>query len=418
MAAFNDQPPAIEFANFTYADLPSESSIRLLSLIRRPRQLSPPSILGEPLLEYVLETVEVSSAPQFDLISSTWGNPNSAHPGDIDAYGPMHRYPIAVNGKILFVPRNIYEALQMAKNVNDPIGHRDDVFGETELIRATESNHLPKVRELLQEGAHVHAQDIFGKTAIHHAAENGHFEIVSILLDYGASMDVIDSRGRTPLEYFPHMGTKQWNQVEEIAYKIHQPPEARELVPVPEVVWVGRPMWIDAICVDQSNDDEKSSCSSMIGKIYRHAHSVVAWIGVPDDDTQLGRQAIISFLQNRKQKSPDHTMSDDGSSISESGKPIISSKEKSSITQFLRRSWFERSDLINEVAFGRAIAVYCGTDSIPLSDVLEFLRRNADDESLPSDLQVWSLLGSRRSSKKRRSYGSGGNQKRTRLDED
>ncbi|CEI63684.1 hypothetical protein FVEN_g6805 [Fusarium venenatum] len=417
MAAFNHQPPALEFANFTYTDLPSESSIRLLSCIRRPRQLSPPSILGEPLLEYVLETFEIDSAPQFDLISSTWGNPNSAHPGDIDAYGSMHRYPIAVNGKIIFVTRNIYEALQMAKSVNDPIGHRDDVFGETELIRAIEYNHLPKVRELLQEGAHVHAQDCFGKTAIHHAAENGHFEIVSILLDYGASMDVIDSHGRTPLDYFPHMGSKQWNQVEEIAYKMHQPPEARELIPVPEVVRVGRPMWIEAICIDQTNDGEKSSCSEMKGQIYRRAHSVVAWVGVSDNETQLGRQVIISFLLNNKQRSPDHTMSDDGSPISESGSPTLSSKEKSCITQLLRRSWFERSDLIDEVAFGRAISVYCGTDSIPLSDILEFLRRNADDGVLPLDLQVWSLLGSR-SSKKRRSYGSGGNQKRTRRDDD
>ncbi|OBS26143.1 hypothetical protein FPOA_00086 [Fusarium poae] len=262
MAAFNHQPPAIEFTNFTYTDLPSESSIRLLSLIRRPRQLSPPSILGEPLLEYVLETFEINSAPQFDLISSTCGNPNSAHPGDIDAYGPMHRYPIAVNGKIIFITRNIYEALQMAKSVNDPIGHRDNIFGETELIRAIEYNHLPKVRELLQEGAHVHAQDCFGKTAIHHAAENGHFEIVSILLDYGASMDV-----------------------EEIAYKMHQPPETRDLVSIPEVVRVGRPMWIEAICIDQTSDGEKSSCSEMKAQIYRRAHSVVAWVGVSDEET-------------------------------------------------------------------------------------------------------------------------------------
>ncbi|KAF5655487.1 hypothetical protein FCIRC_13890, partial [Fusarium circinatum] len=113
MASIN--APPMDFTNVSYTNLPSPTSIRLLSFIKRPRQLSPPSILGEPLLECILETVDINEAPDFDLISSTWGNPDSADPGDIDEYGPMHLYPITINGKLMFLPKNIYEALKMAQ---------------------------------------------------------------------------------------------------------------------------------------------------------------------------------------------------------------------------------------------------------------------------------------------------------------
>ncbi|KAG5755158.1 hypothetical protein H9Q70_002183 [Fusarium xylarioides] len=202
MASIN--APPMDFTNASYTNLPSPASIRLLSFIKRPRQLSPPSILGEPLLECVLETVDISEAPDFDLISSTWGNPDSADPGDIDEYGPMHLYPVTIDGKLMFLPRNIYEALKMAQKVNDPVERRNELFLETELMTAVENNHRPRVQRLLDQGAHVPAQDCFGKTAIHHAAQLGHFDIINMLLDYGASMKVIDSYGKTPMDYITY----------------------------------------------------------------------------------------------------------------------------------------------------------------------------------------------------------------------
>ncbi|KAG7417774.1 Ankyrin repeat domain-containing protein 1 [Fusarium oxysporum f. sp. rapae] len=403
MASIN--APPIDFTNFSCTNLPSPSSIRLLSFIKRPRQLSPPSILGEPLLECILETVDINETPDFDLISSTWGNPDSADPGDTDEYGPMHRYPIAINGKLMFLPKNIYEALKMAHKVNDPVEQRNELL-ETELMTAVENNHRPKVQRLLEQGAHIHAQDCFGKTAIHHAAQLGRFDIINVLLDYGASMKVVDSHGKTPLDYITYTKPKDWESVEEIAYKMQKTPEERELVPVHEVVRVGRPMWIDAICIDQSNHEERSNHGSLIAQIYCRAHSVIAWVGVQNDYTKLAPEAILSILRADGQD-VDETMSDETLSGANAGCSYIPSDEvKSSIIKFLRRSWFEREDLMNEVAFGRAITVYCGMDALPFSSIMEFLRREAYTGTfLPPDLQVWSLLGST-GSKKRSSLGS------------
>ncbi|CAG7564255.1 unnamed protein product [Fusarium equiseti] len=402
-------PPSIDFPNFPYEHLPSPSSIRLLSFIKRPRQLSPPSIFGEKLIECVLETVDINTAPSYDLISSIHGNPDSGDPGDIDEYGPMHRYPIAVNGKMMFVTKNIHEALKMAQKVNNPVDKRDELFLETKLITAAENNHRPKVQLLLRQGACVHAQDCFGKTAIHHAAQNGHFAVMSLLLDYGASMKVVDDKGKTPLDYLDYTKQEDWNSLEEVAYKMKKTPEERELVPMPEVVRVGRPMWIDAICIDQANLGERQCHSSLIGQIYQRANSLIAWLGVEDNETTLAIQSITRIIR-ADDRDVDDVMSDDSPSVH----TLPYEYEKPAIIKLLRRSWFERDDLMHEVAFGKAITVYCGTDSIPFSYVMKFLRREPYyGNFLPPDLQIWALIGDR-SSKKRVSLESTGNQKRMR----
>ncbi|KAJ4139766.1 hypothetical protein NW768_001110 [Fusarium equiseti] len=403
-------PPSIEFPHFPYEHLRSPSSIRLLSFVKRPRQLSPPSILGEQLIECVLETVEISAAPAFDLISLIHGNPNSADPADIDEYGPMHRYPIAVNGKMMFVTKNIYEALKMSREVNDPVEKRDELRLETKLITAAENNHRPKVQLLLRQGACVHAQDCFGKTAIHYAAESGHFDIMSLLLDYGASMKVVDSKGHTPLDYLDYTKQGNWNSLEEIAYKMQKTPEERELVPIPEVLRVGRPMWIDAICIDEANVGERESHRSLIGQLYQRAKSLIAWVGVQNGDTTLAIQAMTRILR-ADGKAVDDVMSDEAAFVNHK---MPYEYEKPAIIKLLRRSWFERDDLMHEVAFGRAISVYCGTDSIPFSYIMEFLRREPYYGSfLPPDLQIWALLGNR-GSNKRMSLESGADQRKTR----
>ncbi|KAF5008180.1 hypothetical protein FDECE_5513 [Fusarium decemcellulare] len=311
------EPPPIEFKSFQHTNLPFPSCIRLLSFVKRPRQMSPPSIMGTPLIECYLEPVNINSAPEYDVISSAWGNPRQPTPGDIDQYETMHQYPIAVNGRIMFVPRNIYEALKMAKEVNDPVERRDEL-GKTELIRAAQDNRIGAVRECLKQNAWIHAQDNFGETAMHYAAENGLLNIVEVLLHHGASMGIIDSHGRTPLDCCSLWNHKQWNLAEELSYEWSKSPEDRELVPALECIRVGRPIWIDAVCVNQSNPDEQTSHAAMMAQIYGGAQSIVAWLGVSDDDTRIARNALTALVGS----TDDDAMSDDDAWLS---KPIQAS---------------------------------------------------------------------------------------------
>ncbi|KAM0347612.1 hypothetical protein ACHAPU_004625 [Fusarium lateritium] len=396
MIAIHDPPPSVDFINFEYTNLPSPSSIRLLSIIKRPRQLSPPSLFGQPLLEYVLETFDIKEAPEFDVISLTCENPSGGHPGDIDEYGPTHRYPITVNGKLMFLQRNIHEALQMAREVNDPVENCTEDDNQTKLIHAAAEGRLQDVEECLRLGAHVHAQDCYGKTAIHCAAERGSFDIMSVLLDHGASMKVLDSAGRTPMDCLSYTKVILWDQVADMAYRLHQTPEQRDLVPAQEVIRVGRPMWIDAICMNQNSSTEGLHHASIISQIYPRANSVVGWTGIMDESHKLTRQAINTFLRVESQETKDDAMSDeddeDGDVPSElyfSDMPLSDEALQdleACIHRFLSRSWFGWPDLFHEVAFGRPISVYWGSESIPLSSEQETKDTKAKLKAKQKDL--------------------------------
>ncbi|KAK6071048.1 heterokaryon incompatibility protein [Seiridium cupressi] len=55
-----------------------------------------------------------------------------------------------------------------------------------------------------------------------------------------------------------------------------------------------RTLWVDAICINQQDDREKSAQVPMMGKIFQQATSVLAWFGHGDKDIILG----ISWFQH------------------------------------------------------------------------------------------------------------------------
>ncbi|RYP14302.1 hypothetical protein DL765_006467 [Monosporascus sp. GIB2] len=53
-----------------------------------------------------------------------------------------------------------------------------------------------------------------------------------------------------------------------------------------------RTIWIDAICIDQKNDGEKSIQVAMMGEVFQKASRVIAWLG---PETGTTRRAIELF---------------------------------------------------------------------------------------------------------------------------
>lgn len=47
----------------------------------------------------------------------------------------------------------------------------------------------------------------------------------------------------------------------------------------------GFPLWVDAVCINQKDDEEHNDQVNMMGDIYRKAHRVLAWLGEGDVDT-------------------------------------------------------------------------------------------------------------------------------------
>ncbi|KAK0733091.1 heterokaryon incompatibility protein-domain-containing protein, partial [Lasiosphaeria miniovina] len=57
-----------------------------------------------------------------------------------------------------------------------------------------------------------------------------------------------------------------------------------------------RPMvdhvWIDALCIDQSSNDEKSSQVALMGNIYSRAAQVLSWLGPAADDSDAAFELV------------------------------------------------------------------------------------------------------------------------------
>jgi hypothetical protein len=60
---------------------------------------------------------------------------------------------------------------------------------------------------------------------------------------------------------------------------------------VPKTDWISenvpkqRYIWIDALCIDQTNLSEREAQVSLMGELFRKATTVIAWLGDEDCST-------------------------------------------------------------------------------------------------------------------------------------
>ncbi len=71
----------------------------------------------------------------------------------------------------------------------------------SKLFYAVEQNNLDKVKELIRNGADIHAREISSKKAIHIAVKKGNKNIVEFFLNEGISVNDTNNSGWTPLHY-------------------------------------------------------------------------------------------------------------------------------------------------------------------------------------------------------------------------
>lgn len=64
------------------------------------------------------------------------------------------------------------------------------------------------------------------------------------------------------------------------------------------------PLWIDAFCIDQTNNEEKKHQVLLIHRIYSAAQNVLVWLGLsePDPEVQWIRDKFIPRLSQALRK--------------------------------------------------------------------------------------------------------------------
>lgn len=114
-------------------------------------------------------------------------------------------------------------------------------------------------------------------------------------------------------------------------------------------------LWVEAICINQNDDDEKGSQIPLIGNIYMYANAVTIWLGPAADNSDFAMRTMLQL----------------GSGSPYDKMPILERRELAALNRLLNRSWWCRVWIIQEVVFGgigarvEKIRVVCGNEEIP-----------------------------------------------------
>lgn len=268
-------------------------------------------------------------------------------------------------------------------------------YNKTQLIEVAEEGDLDRVKGLVRRGANLVAQDMFGETALHYAAENGHYDVVRELVRAGANTKILDDLERTPLACCTDRKRGQW---QEVARFLREPWSLKD-DPGSSAGDGGRAetvskvsglfFWVDAICINQSDLDERSRQVRIMPDIYSKAAGVIVWLGHDREvDSQItqryGDVKNIMHHVNRKAKKlkklerrwlvslrafvtdelQDWEMPEGG---------ILTIADIKLILGCFLRSWFSRAWVIQELSLARKIRMFVGGEEFEWLDVLRFL---------------------------------------------
>jgi hypothetical protein len=135
-----------------------------------------------------------------------------------------------------------------------------------------------------------------------------------------------------------------------------------------------RLMWIDALCINQGDNAERSHQVSLMGTIYKAARRVVIWLGPAADDSDFALQFIgnigrkVTVDWSLLVAVPSEEGRDKPHHADTSQYRTYSKREACSINALFGRSWFERLWIRQEVTLSKARILHCGTLSLTWKD--------------------------------------------------
>lgn len=129
-------------------------------------------------------------------------------------------------------------------------------------------------------------------------------------------------------------------------------------------------IWADAICINQSDTDEKTSQVSMMDVIYISANKTVVWLGPSGDDSD----AAMGFMANFK---------DGDLAVPEFGPEMR--RGLVAATKLMQRQWWTRTWVLQEAFLSRNLVARCGVKEIPFTRFV-FLKQQ-------TDASYWSTQG-------------------------
>jgi Heterokaryon incompatibility protein (HET) len=136
-------------------------------------------------------------------------------------------------------------------------------------------------------------------------------------------------------------------------------------------------LWVDQICINQEDVNEKTQQVLLMGQIYQRAWNTRVWLGEEADNSDDAIHTIetvsSALLCNTMESSPNTEDFQRMTSISPD------SHEWLNLSRFLGRPWFRRVWIIQEVVLSARVQLQCGRRTLSWSDMtmlsLEMIQR-------------------------------------------
>ncbi|KAK9786204.1 putative Heterokaryon incompatibility domain-containing protein [Seiridium cardinale] len=134
-----------------------------------------------------------------------------------------------------------------------------------------------------------------------------------------------------------------------------------------------RPLWIDAICINQLDETEKLAQVRLMHRIYRQASKVWIWLG---NDTEYSGAAIsllpqLARLGRTLDQSPPARWSNSHSTLASIGLPDPDSPVWAAVRTITCNDWFRRVWTVQEFVLARHVSFMCGPHELESELVID-----------------------------------------------
>jgi Heterokaryon incompatibility protein (HET) len=128
-----------------------------------------------------------------------------------------------------------------------------------------------------------------------------------------------------------------------------------------------RLLWIDAICINQQDLEERGRQVRLMAKIYSRARRVILWVGPKSEDSDLAVDCISKIASRvgvRWQTTHLYPITDESDWADHDVPLPLSDIEHSALFRFYSRSWFKRLWVWQEVHLATDAILLCGVRSV------------------------------------------------------
>ncbi|KAI3331688.1 HET-domain-containing protein [Xylariaceae sp. AK1471] len=119
-------------------------------------------------------------------------------------------------------------------------------------------------------------------------------------------------------------------------------------------------LWIDSLCINQNDEVEKSAQVNRMGKIFKSASIVVAWLGPSENESDLALRKLQEAYEKFWSQNVSFTHWIEHISLNES----LEAFPKDPIIDLVSRAWFKRVWVMQEVVINREALFVVGKADI------------------------------------------------------